>query len=107
VRLQAVYDVARLRSVAPGLFWPRPKVESALLRFELREERPSGAALARLDRLTAVLFEQRRKTLAKRLEAYFGDRARAEAACAELGIDPGARPETLENRAFLALAELP
>ncbi|MCC7015381.1 MAG: ribosomal RNA small subunit methyltransferase A [Planctomycetes bacterium] len=102
-RLQACYLARKLRLVGPQLFWPRPTVDSALVRLDLRPTRPNSAELAQLDRLVGCLFEQRRKTVLNRLESFFGQRARAAAACAALGIDPRARPEQLSVEDLVGL----
>jgi 16S rRNA (adenine1518-N6/adenine1519-N6)-dimethyltransferase len=94
-RLQACYRVQALRTVPPQLFWPKPRVDSAVLRLDLLDDRPRGAELARFDRIVGHLFEQRRKTVLSRLQEWFGDRALAERACSAAGVDPRSRPEGL------------
>ena len=94
-KLRNVYEVAVLRRVAPELFWPRPQVDSALVRLELRADRSEPAGLPAYDRLVDWLFQARRKTLGSRLAEVLGDRQTALDRLAELGLDPRARPETL------------
>jgi 16S rRNA (adenine1518-N6/adenine1519-N6)-dimethyltransferase len=94
-RLRLIYDVTLLRRVGPELFWPRPEVESALVRLDLRSERPPPAEVAAFDRLVGGLFQARRKSLAGRLGDLWGDREGALTTLQELGIDPRARVETL------------
>ena len=103
-RLQVLYDVRRLRPVPGEVFWPRPQVESGLVRLELREPRPDPGELARFDALVERLFERRRQTLARVLGALLGDRAEAAAALGALGIDGGRRAETLTLAELGALA---
>ncbi len=102
-RMQIAYVVRRLRELPPHLFWPRPTVDSSLLRLELRADRPEPGELARFDRLVEVLFQQRRKTVQNRLEAFFDSRERATSTCAELNLDPRLRPENLGLATLLAL----
>jgi len=81
-----------LRAVPPQVFWPVPKVESALVRIEPLAD--GRAALLREAGLPALLrdgFSQRRKTLRKRFEP-----GRLVAA----GIDPGARPGEVAPEAW-------
>jgi 16S rRNA (adenine1518-N6/adenine1519-N6)-dimethyltransferase len=93
-------DVAEPRVVQrlrPGAFRPPPKVQSALVRLELREA-PLRGAIHGPDfrRLVAGLFGQRRKTILNNLQAATGlDRAAAEQALARGGLDPRLRPEDL------------
>ncbi len=102
-RLQSVYAIEHLRDLGPQLFWPRPQVDSSLLRLELRPERPTAAELTALDPLLDTLFSQRRKTIRNRLAEYLGDGAAADAACARLGLDPRLRPEDVGHEPWLAL----
>jgi 16S rRNA (adenine1518-N6/adenine1519-N6)-dimethyltransferase len=104
VRIQACYEVKIVRTVPPQLFWPRPKVDSALLRLDLRADRPRGDDLARFDSLVGHVFEQRRKTVLNRLQSWFGDRAVAERACEACGVHPRSRPEELTLAQWSALS---
>jgi 16S rRNA (adenine1518-N6/adenine1519-N6)-dimethyltransferase len=92
-------EAAILRHVPPQVFWPAPKVESALLRLAPRA--PSRALTLRDAGLPSLLqdaFQQRRKTLRKR----FG-----EARLAAAGIDPTARPEEVPPEAWPRLLTVP
>ena len=103
-RVRLAYDVRSVRRVAPELFWPRPKVDSAVARLDLREERPDAALAGRFDRLVDGLFQTRRKALGGRLGELWGDRERALGDLRDLGIDPRARVETLPVERLLELA---
>jgi 16S rRNA (adenine1518-N6/adenine1519-N6)-dimethyltransferase len=102
--LRLLYDVAVLRQVPPGLFWPRPRVDSAVVRLELRSDRPGPEEVRAFDRLVDHLFQARRKTLASRLGLLVGGREAAVGLLGELGLDPQDRPEDLDALALLALA---
>jgi len=88
-----------LRHVPPQVFWPVPKVESALLRVaptapdRARELRELG-----LEALLQEAFQQRRKTLRKR----FGAEKLARA-----GIPETARPEEVAPDAWVRLLTVP
>jgi 16S rRNA (adenine1518-N6/adenine1519-N6)-dimethyltransferase len=86
--------------VAPTVFRPRPRVESALLAFE-RVEGPS------LDDVRAVVdaaFAHRRKMLANSLAlSGLATRTEAEAALRKIGKAAGARAEELAPPEFVAL----
>jgi 16S rRNA (adenine1518-N6/adenine1519-N6)-dimethyltransferase len=107
VLVQAQARVRILRLVPPDVFWPRPKVESALLRVEPDPRRreplrdyPSFAALVR------AAFGHRRKTLLNSLVASHGvgERPAIEAALAACGIAPNDRAEHLSLPQYVALA---
>lgn len=96
-----------LRRVPAKVFWPKPKVDSALL-----ELRPAAkldrAAYGRLRALAHVLFQRRRKTAANALALALGvEAATAAAWIAQAGGDPGARPEDLAPDVLAALADHP
>ena len=59
------------------------------------------AAVSALGRCVAQCFAQRRKTLRNNLKGYLDD-----AALEQLGIDPGARAETLTMEAFIAVTQV-
>ena len=90
----------RLFDVGPGAFRPPPRVWSAVVRLAMREQ-PAFAVDERYGRVVAAAFAQRRKTLRNALRALL-DAPDMEA----VGVDPGARPETLPPAAYGALARL-
>ncbi|MHC4959974.1 MAG: 16S rRNA (adenine(1518)-N(6)/adenine(1519)-N(6))-dimethyltransferase RsmA [Planctomycetota bacterium] len=95
VAVRLLAEASIVRHVGPQVFWPQPKVQSALLAL-----RPVDTARARelnaagLQVLLRNVFTQRRKTLRKRFSAE-----QLEAA----GIDPGARPQEVEPEAWAGL----
>lgn len=105
VRLQARYAVTALRDVGPALFWPRPAVQSRLVRLErLGAGEPDAEDLRALDALVGQCFQGRRKTLRRLLADLAGERGQALLASA--GLDGDLRPEAVGVEGFLALARL-
>lgn len=102
VMLAAWTDIERCFDVGPGAFSPPPRVRSAVVRivprtapsFDIGDE-------ARFGRLVAHLFSMRRKTIGRSLRGIVGAEAIQSA-----GVDPRARPETLEPSQFARLADL-
>lgn len=101
VLAQLVCRVERLQDLPAAAFVPPPRVTSSLIRLTPRPDRPAGELLARVGRITAAAFGQRRKMLRQSLKALGPE---ALAALGPLGIDPAARAETLPPEAFLGLA---
>jgi 16S rRNA (adenine1518-N6/adenine1519-N6)-dimethyltransferase len=100
VMLAAYTRVEALFRVGPGAFRPPPRVESAIVRLTPWKTAPFEIPdPAHFARLVAAAFSQRRKTLRNSLRALV-DAADMEA----VGIDPGARAETLSAAQFAALA---
>ena len=105
VRCQSLYKAEIVRIVSPNVFWPRPDVDSALVRLTLREDRLDRGDWVVADELVRHCFAQRRKTLLNRLRAY--PRADDPGAILEsLGIAADARPENLSPQQFKDLASL-
>jgi 16S rRNA (adenine1518-N6/adenine1519-N6)-dimethyltransferase len=103
-KLQLLYGAERVRRVGPQMFWPRPKVDSAVARLVLRPNRPEAARVAEFDALVTHLFAQRRKTLRSRLADLLGDREAVQELCASLALDGGRRPEQLSVSELAALS---
>jgi len=92
------YTPRRLLTLPPGAFSPPPKVHSAVVVLVPHGHAP-GCSYAALQRALRIGFAHRRKTIANNL------RGRMDAArLAALGIDPRARPETLDDAAWQRLA---
>jgi 16S rRNA (adenine1518-N6/adenine1519-N6)-dimethyltransferase len=96
----AVAQAAIVMDLPARAFTPPPKVESAVVRLDLRADRPAPDRLARLERVTAAAFGQRRKMLRSSLKPLGG-----EALCLAAGLDPAARAEVIPIEGFLALAD--
>jgi 16S rRNA (adenine1518-N6/adenine1519-N6)-dimethyltransferase len=86
--------------VSPEVFVPRPRVDSALVEIVRRSEPATSADLEVLVGLVERAFNQRRKMLRRSLAGTASD-----AAFAEAGIDPEARPERLGVLEWGRLAE--
>ena len=100
VMLQATFRMARLFVIPPGAFRPAPKVDSAFVRLvPLGADKPLIADKALFARIVAAAFGQRRKTLRNALASICN-----EAPMRALGIDPGARGETLAVSDYVRLA---
>jgi len=95
------------RIIGPGAFWPRPKVQSQIVRLDF--DPPAAAGLADAETLSAVLaatFSQRRKKIAAaaRLKGLPFAPERFLAGLEQAGIDPDARPQQVPAAAFRDLA---
>lgn len=109
-RLSAVVQYAAkislVTDVKPNAFFPRPKVDSTVLKFEFFDSPDMTEPME--DLLFAVIkaaFSKRRKTLNNSMAGgELGlDKKVAKQALVAAGIDPGRRAETLEIEEFKAL----
>ncbi len=101
VLAQWICDAAIVQRIPPSAFVPPPKVWSAVVRFTPHAVQPNSEEFARMERLTAVAFGQRRKMLRGALKSIGG-----EALLLAAGIAPERRAETLTVAEFENLAGL-
>lgn len=101
-----VRQVARIKA---GSFYPRPEVDSAVVRVDLDRDPPlTGPDERCFFRVVRAGFSQRRKQLRNSLKAGLGIPAKeVEAALAAAGIDPRRRAETLSLDEWGKLAQVP
>lgn len=94
-----------LGRVRPTVFWPKPKVESVLLRL-VRRPPPVGIPFSQLMRVVRAAFGQRRKMVRNSLAAGLAlSPDTAERALAAAGVDPRVRAETLSIEDFARIAQ--
>lgn len=107
--IQSQCETHVVRVLAPSVFWPRPKVESAILRMDVRPEKRDRIP----DRdffhwFVRTLFLHRRKFLRSCLcSAVKGqlDKAAVDEILGELGFAADSRAEQLDVATMLALCE--
>jgi 16S rRNA (adenine1518-N6/adenine1519-N6)-dimethyltransferase len=99
IMAQYLCRVEHLFDVPPEAFDPPPRVQSAIVRLQPWHESPWPACdEAQLRKIVQAAFAQRRKTLRNNLKGLI-DSPALEA----LGIDPGARAETLTLNQFIEI----
>ena len=98
--------VRRAFVLGPDVFYPRPKVDSAVVVMERHEEPPVAVRdVAFMLQVVRAGFAYRRKTLANSVALALDiDRSRVQAALERLGIDTEIRGEQLDLDAFAALS---
>ena len=109
VMLQYCADVDVVANAPANLFYPRPKVDSQVLRVRFKKEIINPASDERLlSRVIKAGFSQRRKTLRNALTGNIlkADQARVAFWLHSADIDPRRRAETLTVEEFVRLANL-
>ncbi|MCL4145241.1 UNVERIFIED_CONTAM: hypothetical protein GTU68_057144 [Idotea baltica] len=106
-KLQASYEVQRGRTVGPGMFWPRPKVDSGIAHLRRLPAPPSREAWRHFSKMVSALFSRRRQGLGRVWGDMVGDRELGLEGLEALGIDPKARAENLTMAELEALAARP
>jgi 16S rRNA (adenine1518-N6/adenine1519-N6)-dimethyltransferase len=108
--MQSLCDVEIIRVMPPDVFWPRPKVDSAIIHIV-----PNAAKRAKIPDLdyfhtfVRSLFFHRRKFLRSVLISAYKERLEKsdiDAVFAQLGFGPNTRAETLSVETVLALCEV-
>ena len=102
------HTAASLEFVVPkGDFFPRPKVESAVVTLIPHPTPPYAVKNeAFFFALVKQAFSQKRKKMANNLKTLAGSSERLQSALKDAGIDPGARAETVSIHAFAALSNI-
>jgi 16S rRNA (adenine1518-N6/adenine1519-N6)-dimethyltransferase len=99
VMIQWRLKVEKLFDVAPGSFFPPPKVESSVVRLTPHATAPVTVRdPRRFADIVQASFAHRRKTLRNNLKGMLGEQQMRA-----LGIDPARRAETLTLEEFSAL----
>ena len=104
VSVQYYGRVERIATIKAGAFWPRPDVDSAVIRFELAPQAEDAAKEEAFFELVRAGFSQKRKQLHKNLRQLPADQTAVARALAKATIDGRRRAETLSLEEWHALA---
>lgn len=108
VAVQYYCTVNHIANVPKEVFIPQPKVDSTVIRLDIRKEKPVN--LKSEEAFFAVIkagFGQRRKTLLNSLTGIYGlSKDEVLPILEALGIDPKRRAETLSMKEFADLANM-
>lgn len=109
VWMQALCDCEILRVLPPSVFWPRPKVDSAILRIRPREEKRNRIQdLSFFHTKLRALFFHRRKFLRSQLATAVQeelDKTEVDAILEGLRLAPNLRAEQLTVEQIIDLLE--
>ncbi len=102
MRLGLFFHVRMGRRLPPEVFWPRPKISSAFLHLEPREDAPAPEIDESLKAILQLGFGQRRKALLSRLAKVH---PLAADALRDAGVEANARPEVVPAELWLEAAK--
>ncbi len=102
VFVRAAFQVERVMVVKSGCFYPRPDVDSAVVKLTPRPDRIAETESFR--KLVRAAFQQRRKTLRNAWGALGLGEGVIEQAAQASGVDLGRRGETLSELEFASVA---
>jgi len=104
VVMGSLFAIRLVRTVPASVFWPRPEVESAVVKLEPTAQW-DDAEYAHFVAVVKALFGQRRKKLLGLLRHQLGlDVETARDVVARAGVDPDARPEQVPAEKMRDLA---
>ncbi len=109
VLVQSLADVEIVRTLPPKVFWPRPKVDSAIVKITANpEKRARIADLAWFNAVVRKIFLHRRKNLRGVLHTAWKShwtKPEVDALLETLGLTGTVRAEAMNVEEFLSLAE--
>ncbi len=107
--IQSQCDVQVVRTLPPSVFWPRPRVESAILQMRVSpEKRGLIADVPFFHRFVRAMFFHRRKYLRSVIVSAFKgqlDKPAVDAVLEEQGLSPQIRAEALDVQQMLNLCD--
>ncbi|MEA2448003.1 MAG: rRNA (adenine1518-N6/adenine1519-N6)-dimethyltransferase [Actinomycetota bacterium] len=102
--LAGYFATARIGGrVSRRAFWPVPGVDSVIVRFTRKSERPE-VPYPLFRRVVRAAFSQRRKTLRNTLADTFVEVGSSAAVLERVGLDPSTRAEDVEFEGFVRIA---
>ena len=108
--VQSLCDAEIVRIMKPSVFWPRPKVDSAIVRMVHRpDKRAQFEDLEFFHRFSRAIFFHRRKFLRSVAISAFKtelSKPQVDEVLQEMGLGPQARTEQLSVEELQALCEL-
>ncbi|MBA8666336.1 16S rRNA (adenine(1518)-N(6)/adenine(1519)-N(6))-dimethyltransferase RsmA [Holosporaceae bacterium 'Namur'] len=99
---QLLCEVEKKFDVEAHHFYPPPKVTSSIVTITPRKEPLYNANISKVEKMTQILFSQRRKMVRSILKNKVQD---LESMLEELNINPLARPENLTLKNFCDLGD--
>lgn len=99
---QLLCKVERLFDINPNCFVPAPKIWSTVVLFRPSERTIAPDVIAKIEKLAAMAFGQRRKMIRQSLKSV----PDLETKCGQLGLNLTLRAEQITPQQYLQLAEL-
>ncbi len=101
---QLAFSPKILFKVKPGSFFPRPKIDSAVVKF-VPHEKYSLADEDLFFRVLNLTFGERRKMISNTLKSIIPEKDEISKLLEDTGIEPKSRPEDLSVNDFVKLCE--
>lgn len=95
------FEIKKLFDIKPSSFSPRPKVDSSLLIFKEKIEKFPLKDPKNLEKITRILFNQRRKKIRKSIYYIFKNNKNI---ISQLNLNLDLRPQNLDSEVYYSLA---
>ena len=95
-------DVKKIFDISPYCFYPKPKVESSLLKFTPKEKSFEIKDAKNLEMITRVFFNQRRKKIKNSFNQIFSD---SKYFAEKLNLDLNLRPQNLSPSTYYLITK--
>jgi 16S rRNA (adenine1518-N6/adenine1519-N6)-dimethyltransferase len=106
-RLAIISDLITMRDklfeVPPTVFYPPPKIYSAVVSLKVKDQVPSYNELKKLSKVTKAAFSQRRKTIRNSLKNIFDKSKNLDETLDKCLISPNDRAEKIAPKKYLEL----
>lgn len=96
-----------IEKIPAGDFWPKPKVDSAIIKISDVSDiffTQNSVNEKLFFSLAKTAFSQKRKTLANSLSKFFGSKQKAESQIKKAGLNPHQRPQELSLEEWKKIA---
>ncbi len=103
VECACLYDVRKLFQVSRKCFVPAPNVDSAVIRFERKQEVLAIADRQAYFSFVRACFARKRKTIFNNLKELPQEEGKTAAVLKETGIDPAVRPQNITPEMYVRL----
>lgn len=100
IAVQLAFAPQLVRNVPPSAFWPRPQIDSAVVRLVPRPDRDGGEECRRVADLAGRVLQHRRQGIARALASVLGSRDASRVVLEALAIEPLERAENLDLAAW-------
>ena len=98
-----MFDIKKIIDVNPNSFYPKPKIDSTVLHFSLKEKIYKLQNVKHLETVTKIFFNQRRKMIKKPLKQLFEDYLNIST---ELELDLNLRPQNLSPETYYKISNI-
>ena len=95
------FQIEKLFDIKPSSFSPRPKVDSSLLLFKEKRKKFPLKDVKNLEKITKILFNQRRKKIRKSINFIFRNNKNV---ISQLNLNLDLRPQNLDSETYYNLA---